>query len=482
MIEDGSGRNRGRLGFGKLLEDLLVLSTGQLTARLLGFVAFAILARRLSTADYGIIETAVSMAAVGVAAVELGTGPVGVRRLASGSQDARSATGSVISARLVMTATVAPALLAIYALLTAADRGAVAAYALFAAGLFAAPFNHSWFFQERARAGAAAAGQTIRMATFLLVLALCVPAGGEVWRVGLAEAIAATAMGLFYSLALRKELSGARPNYDWRAGLALLKESAPLGAASFASAASQYLPVLIVAGVAGATEAAELGAAQRIGAALVAFSFTYQFNLYPLYARRLASDRDGLQKLLDASSRFMSWISVGLVLALALGACPIMTLLFGSKFETAGAAFSVLSIGIGATFLSGNARWMLIAAERTKSLLVAQIAGAATAICVSAALSAAFGSTGAAAGAAAAALVVWAFAHNRTRGLPARPAMKHIVGPGTVAIVIAAATHAWVAPPLAEAIVAAVVYAVAALLDPAFRKALISLSYARIGR
>ncbi len=469
---------RRRFGFGRLIDDFLVLSSGQLASKILGFVAFAWLARTLPVADYGVVETAVGMVAIGVTALELGTGAVGVRRVAQGEADARTVLGSVISARMLMALTVAPGLAIAYMALADSER-ANPVIALFALSLLAVPFNHNWFFQSKERMGLAAAGQTIKMGVFLAaVFAFAPHRHGMAW-VGAAEITAAAAVGLFYSALAFNALKPARPIYGWRAGFALLKESAPLGASSFVNSVGQYFPVLIVAAIGGAVQAADFGAAQRLYASLITFSFVYYFNLYPLIARHASNDASALKEVVDASVRVTAWVGVAVATLLWILSGPIMRIVFGPGFTGAGPEFGVLAWSGAVTIASGNARWLLVTGKRNASLLAAQIAGAAVAIALTAALTPRLGAIGGSFAAVGGSLAIWAVSHWGTKGLDVRPRLSGVLPAALSGLAVVGAVSAWMPEPLLGAAAASAGLSIAMLFDRWLAPALKTLAAAR---
>lgn len=407
-----------RFSAGRLIDDFIVLATGQFLSKVLGFFAFAWLARILTVEDYGAVETAVGMAAIGAVALELGTGAVGVRRIAQGEETASAVLGAVIAARMMLAVVIAPLLAVAWSMMTAQAMPDLLFW-LFAASLVAVPFNHNWFFQSQEKMAIAGFGLTLKMATFLLAIHVLRPQQNGVLQVGYAELVAALMMAFWYAVLAHRTTGPAR--LQVAKGAAALRESAPLGASAFVNTLAQQLPLLIVASLSTAVEAAQFGAAQRLVVSLITFSFVYYFNLYPLIARLIAGNPAALAQVIAASVRVTAWIGV-LASALLCSLAPfIMRVVFGKGFETAGREFEVL-VWAGALILaSGNARWLLVAGKRQNSLLWAQCANAAVVIGLGVLLTPALGGYGAAIAAIVGALALWGLAHARTKGLAVRP-------------------------------------------------------------
>ena len=422
MISDRKAPRRRRITLGQLIDDFIVLASGQFLSKIFGFLAFAWLARQLTVEDYGAVETAVGMAAIGAIALEMGTGAVGVRRIAQGESSAATVLGSVIAGRMALAVLAAPALALFYITLTKSTAPDLLFW-LFAASLFAVPFNHNWFFQSREKMGVAGFGQTLKMGAFLVAALVLAPQSNGVTYVAVAEIIAATAMAFWFSGFAFYAIRPERPLYSLASSGKLLRESAQLGASSFVNALAQYLPILVVASVANDIETAQFGASQRLILSLMTFSYVYYFNLYPLIARKIVEDAEALQRIIAASVRVTAWAGVIMAVLLWTLAPLIMRLIFGRSFEAAAPEFGILAWSSAIILASGNARWLLVASKRQGALLAAHLVNATCVV----GLGYAFASFGGGAGAAAACIVgalgLWAVAHWRTAGLVVRPGL-----------------------------------------------------------
>jgi O-antigen/teichoic acid export membrane protein len=458
-----SGEGRKRLGLGRLFEDLAVLSGSQFLSKMFGFLAFAFLARRLTLEEYGALETAVGMAAIGAIALELGTGSAAVRRVAQKADAPSDILGAVIFLRLAIGVVVAPALAIIYAGMTKSDEYN-ALYYLFAASLFAVPFNHAWFFQSQERMFVAGFGQTLKMGVFLLAVLGLVPQTHGVIPVAFAEMIAVGAMVAWYAYFATNAIGRISPRRSLNGAVAMFRESATLGMSNFANALAQYLPLLIVAALVDDAETAMYGASQRLVISLATFSYIYFFNLYPMIARLLAADPASLDRLMASSGKVVSWAGVATCGALCALAPLVMRLIYGERFEAAGAEFSALVWSGFAMLCLGNAKWLLTAGNRQGAVFAANATTAVVVIALCFALTPSMGGVGAAIAFNAGFLAQWAVAHVLTRGMVVRPRLADNAPAAAASLVIIAALVGFRPDPAVSlAIVAAVVGAGVAL-------------------
>ena len=426
----------------RFMRDLAVLSGGELTSKILGFLAFAYLARVLTVEDYGMLETIVGMAAIGLMAIDFGTGAVGVRRLAQKGSDISQTLGAVISARLIMSLLVIPALALTYLLLVK-PAGAETLIWLFAMSLWAAPFSMGWLLQSQEKMTAAAFGPALKMIVFALVVFALAPGRNGLAMVGVAEMTAMLVMVLYLTFISARVLKIQRPSLSVPHATNILQESSPLGLASFVRTAGLYVPVLIVAAISGGQEAGAFGAAHRLITSLVTFSFTYYFNIYPLFTRKYGTDNKGLTEILDASVRVTAWAGISAALILTMAAEPLMTLIFGKAYAGAATTFQIM-VWMGALVLmSGNARWMLVTSKRQSALLLAQIVSAVVTIGLALVLVPIADSIGAAIAVTAGAVCMWIVAHFSTISGEFRPQLSPVLLPAALALAAFASMYFW---------------------------------------
>ncbi|MCI0601245.1 MAG: oligosaccharide flippase family protein, partial [Beijerinckiaceae bacterium] len=360
----------------KAATDLATLAAGQVASKALAFVAFAVLARMLTPGNYGAVETVAGMVAIGHMVIEFGSGTLGIRRVASGTGAIADIAAAAASSRLLVAAVIVPLLIAAYAAILG-QRTPVLLIALFGVSLFGAVLKLDWLLQAKDRMGAAAAGITLKMAVFLIVILVYSPSSFGVEAVGWAECLSMAAMGLYFLLAQRRAFGFGLSFAGWRDGMSFFRASAPLGLAGFAYTAAQALPVLIIQAMSTPTEAGEFGAAQRAVVSLLTFSWIYYQNLFPLLTRQITENPDEARRLVNSSDIFTLWTGAAAGVMLALGAQPLMRIAFGEGLAGSALEFSVLAWCLPLTLASGSARWLLIAQDRQKSQLAAQVIAAA---------------------------------------------------------------------------------------------------------
>lgn len=380
----------------KLLKDLISLVFGQFAGMVLGFVAFSYLARQLTTELYGTVELIVSMSVFAAIVIECGVNMIAVREMARPDANPSRIATAAVAARGLIAMTVVPIFI-IGVLMVDLPANSTTLCILFSISLLFAPLKQEWLLQSREHMRLAALGQPLRGAIFALLVVLMVGSGDDMIFIGVAEIVAVAFLMSFYVAAQYwldapfrwRDVSG-RVLYYVREGLAI-------GLSNILWAFMLYAPMLILAAMTDSTEAnAWLGASLRIVVAIVTASFLYHFNIYPVVTRTISADRERWRTLIRSSIHIVAWGAFGLTLVFSIMSDEIMATVFGRPFVAAGPVFAMLIWAFPLRFLSGHARWSLIADGQQKWLFVAEIAGALTLVVSAILTTPLFGGVGAA--------------------------------------------------------------------------------------
>lgn len=429
------------LGKLKLVWDFLVLSGGQLLAKLLGFFAFAYLAQTLGPAAYGHVEYVMALAAFFTMLVDAGLGPVAVRELTAGRAEPATIAANVALARLGLVVISVPAMV-LTAGLSDPSAHSDALVWLFAASLVVLPWRLDWLLQGREMMTRASAAQLIRMAAFTLFVMVAIRAPGDVARVGWAECVAAGVTALYYVVVQHVAIAPVSLRGSAAGMRGLLREGLPVGGSQMVAALSLYAPTFLVGTLVGGSETAWFGASHRIVISLSIFSVIYHFNLYPTLTRFLAADRSRADALVGASFRVVAWLSIGGALLLLLIAPVLLPLVFGARFSGAVPAFQILVWFLPVSILSGHARWLLVASRRQELVLVGQLVAAVTTMALGYPLIRHFGAPGAAAAMVLAAVGLWIGTHTlAVRAVGAVPGLTSALVPSALALAAVTAHH-----------------------------------------
>jgi O-antigen/teichoic acid export membrane protein len=401
-----------------MVRDLAMLSLGQVGAQVLGFATFAWLARALGPAGYGTLEYVMALAAFTAAFVDFGLGAIAVRAHAQEPGALARFAAILPVLRLLIGLLTVPAMIVFVFL--AAPEGpdgdtARKLVLFFGLAVLMQAWRQEWLLQATERMDRAALAQMLKTGSFAALVFLLVGGPEDLILVGAIEvASVAIWIGFYLSSQVRAGISLrlSAPLADLGR---LLREAAPLGANAVLWGVTLYLPLILLGSLAGVEQAAWFAAAQRLVAALLAFTYLYHFNLYPAMTRRFAEGPAALVQVSGASMRVLAWAMFIPAMLTSVYAADLTALLFGAPFAASGPALAILIWSVPVHFLSGHARWGLTAAGQNGAVLISALAGVAVFALAGPVLVGAFGSAGAAATVTAQVLAIWAGADFMAR-------------------------------------------------------------------
>jgi O-antigen/teichoic acid export membrane protein len=376
----------------KLAANFVLLTAGEMLAKVAAFLAFTRLGRTLGPERYGAIEFAVAMMIFFSLPVSFGLEEYGARELARRRDDADS------GARMMLAAEIGVLRLALALVSALALSGTVAAIdrpmeqklllAAFGSSLLLLPGLAQWFFQGYDRMGWVSVLSIVRQSVFAMLVLLFFDAGGPLYRVGLFEAAAVAAAIAAGGVGLRREFRGFRGGWAAMRVANLrrhLAASLPIGLSQITWAFLWYSATLILGFWSTPAAVGDFGVAHRITISLHTFVWLYFFNLLPSISRAAHAGERGageLRELLESSLRLTAWAGFGVALAVTVAAGPMIAIAFGPAFANAAAVVPALIGMIPLMLISGHYRYALIAADRQSLLMYWSMAGAAVTLVV----------------------------------------------------------------------------------------------------
>lgn len=335
-----------------LMHKTLTLLRGEVAARVLGILLFAVLARAVSIDDFGTLNFAMNAAMMAGVFVDMGQNAHLGRLIARESDQANHVIGEMITNKAV---------LGVVAVVVMSGGLGVAGFAPDEVGIAALMCVWATLLSmlDGLRAAIRAQGRmsadsTVNALESLGRLAAVVGA----WAVGaslvaygyayiLEALIALTAFALYF----RRNGFGRLGLGTIRGGFGLLRESWLLGVSSLVMAGFYRIDQVLVQGLAGAGENALYGAAARVAFTATVGGSLVMMAAYPDLARAAArrSLYGGVLKRVVVMT-----IGVGAAAAVfvALAAKPILGVLYGAEYAAAAPVLRVLSCVILANGLT----------------------------------------------------------------------------------------------------------------------------------
>ena len=371
----------------RLAVNFLFLSAGEFTAKLLTFACFTYLARTLGPTAYGAIEFTLAVMVFFTMPADLGLGTYGAREIARHPADARRLLREITGLRLVLSLC-SMLLLAVFILLLRKSLEQKILLALYGVSLLGTPFMLGWFFQAHDRMRWVAAASIVRQAGFTLLVFLACRPGFPLPYIGLIECASVFAMAAFciYVVGRRMGFAWPRPDLGFIRLMGHIREALPIGLSELAWAFMWYFCTVLLGFLSPDQSLGWFGASHRAIMALHTFVFLYFFNLLPSISRCMPLAPAHLLELMDNSLRFTAWTGLFAAALLTALAPQLLTLIYGPSFRGGAQAFAVLSWMLPIAMLSGHHRYILIAYNRQKLLLLCTSIAAAIAVLLAFAL------------------------------------------------------------------------------------------------
>jgi len=319
--------------------------------------------------------------------------------------------------------------------------------------LFAVPFNTRWLLQGMEKMAWVSLAQFTRMSVFLVAVLLLVTTGSSLALVGVIEVTAAFAVAVYFLFFQLRLGIPFRFNFNMQDMASVTRKARTIGVGQIVWSFNQNLPTMIIVWFVGTVELAWYGAALRFVNALVSFSMLYHFNIYPTVVRRLKNSAHHYQELSVPSVRICAWAGVFVVYVGVLIPKPLCELTFGTQYTAAALPLSVLIWTIPLTLISGHARWALIAADKQKYVMFAQILGCLTSIMIGLILIPKYHATGGSIAMVASAFVVWLVAQYFACTLVTPVPYIQVINPFSLAMFLLAINTHYQLPQLSSTII-----------------------------
>jgi len=371
----------------RLAVNFLFLSGGEFAAKLLTFFSFTYLARTLGPVQYGSVEFTLAVMVFFTLPTDLGLGMYGAREIAHNPSAATQLLREITGLRLLLSLC-SMFCLAVFLVFLDKSPEQKALLGLYGLSLLATPYMLQWFFQAHDQMQWVGAASIVRQAGFaLLVFALCRSSTPLIY-IGLIECASVAATAAFCIYVTIGPMHYPRPVPDL--GIARLivhiRNASPIGLAELAWAFMWYFCTVLLGFLSPDQSLGWFGAGHRIVMALHTFVMLYFFNLLPSISRCARLEHDHLLDLMDHSLRFMAWVGLLAAPLLTVLAPEVLAIAFGPSFRDGWPAFAVLVWVLPVAMLSGHHRYILVAYNHQKWLLLYTTIGAGVAVVLAFAL------------------------------------------------------------------------------------------------
>jgi O-antigen/teichoic acid export membrane protein len=429
-----------------LVRNFLFLGAGEFASKVFSFLAFAYLARVLGPREFGQIEFALALIVFFTLLVDCGLGPYGAREIAKDESAVGRLATHILFTRCLLGA-LALAILIIFLAFLDKPWSVEKLILLYGLTLLAQPGLLPWVFQGRDLMGYVALASVMRWSFFAIGVLIFVRNPETTWIVPIVEGAAILCVSIYYFFAYSKHFGSLGKRIDYRYAFSVLRQAVPIGASELVWALKVYFATVLLGIYTNGPEVGWFGAAHRLVISLHAFVWLYFFNLLPSISRSSQGTFDSLQRLIQGSLQITSWLGVFVAVIGTALAQPVLTLVYGSQYQPAVAAFQVLIWLIPLALVSGHFRYTLIAYDRQGLEFLTAACGAVLNVVLNLTLSAAFGIIGAAMSIVAAeGLILWLSYLFVRRTITRIPIAAYLWRPVTGAAILAVILYSL--PPL----------------------------------
>jgi O-antigen/teichoic acid export membrane protein len=440
-------------------------TAGYVAGILLTVGSAPLLIRHLGVVDFGRYVTVISLVTLAGGLSEGGLNAVALREYAAlhGAERSR-ALAHLLGIRIALT--VAGVLGAVlFAVVAGYDEPLLIGTAVAGTGLLVQGLQTLLVtpLQGELRFGALTAIELARQVLTVALIVVLVIAGASLLPF-LFVSLAAAALALVVTVPLVRGRIPLRPSFDRRAWGPLLRDTFPYAVAVALNIAYFRIAIIVMSVMASDRQTGYFATSFRVIEVLIAVPALLVGAAFPILAR--AAGREDTRRFEYAVGRLIELsftAGVGVVLCLELAAPTIIEILGGRQAEPAVAVLRIQSVAILATFVAIAAAYPLLSLRRYRAALVANAAALAVSLVLTLALVPGLEADGAAIAAVAAeitlavASVLLLAREGRAAlgGLRGAPAILAAAGIGALVVLVPGL------PPLADAAVAALVFAAA---------------------
>jgi O-antigen/teichoic acid export membrane protein len=363
----------------------------------IGIASAALMTRHLGVEDFGRYVIVTSLISIVSGLTEAGIPNIAAREFATQERGDRDALfANVLGIRLVV-AVVGAGAAAAFAVLVGYDRTMVIGTLLAGIGLLIATFQQTYAIPigVSLRFGWLSVLDLLRQVFFVVIVILLVAAGA-----GLLPFLAATIPSSLFLLVLVvplvRGMAPLLPRFEWSRWLGIFRLVGVYAAAAAVGTIYVSAVVITTSLVGSAQESGYLGAAFRIFTVLAGIPILLVSTAFPVLARAAHMDRERLQyavqRLVDIALIVGTWMA----LATVFGAGVAIDIVAGADFGPSVPVLQIQGVALLSGFLAITGALALVSLHRHGALLLGNLAGLASVVCLTAILVPDHGAEGAA--------------------------------------------------------------------------------------
>ena len=345
-----------------------------LALKFIGFLSTAYLARVLGKSGFGSISIGISVLSYALVLADCGLTALGIRKIASDPK-ANDITGQILNGKLIL----AVVIFLLTTLITFALSGLsentyiILNYLFF---LFPAAFMLEFFFVGSQKMDTVAYVRILGTIIYFLLVVIFIRDRGDAVLTGIAWTFGGVTTALFFFLFYKKR--GLSFHFNGiRYFIKILKESFPLGMASYISQFTVAFPVVYIAYIAGNSQAGIFSAAFKMIGLFLVFDRVFVTLFLPKITGVISNREISLEKIFGTVLKIVVCLTLIVSMFLYLFSDFIIIKVFGDDYTESILIFKMLLVYFAFTIIDSVFANTLIGMKKEKvytlSLLIAVI-------------------------------------------------------------------------------------------------------------
>lgn len=252
---------------------------------------------------------------------------------------------------------------------------------LYAVSLFPFAFLIDWYFQGTQHLETVGGSRAVSLVVFVALLFLFVRSPSDIIFVPLAYFVNTTLNSAILFFIYRRRIgqkdadTPAQPKgMRWRE---ILHQSIPIGGAAFMGQAVLSFPVILLGIFATTIDIADFSVASKLVFFLLSIDRAIYNLFYPLVARTMVANRQGIAAQVGRILGYLLIIALPISIGGIIVAHPLIRLVFGVQYQSAGFLLQVLLLYFLFTVLNSIFAYVVIAAgnEKRYSAIIVTVSG-----------------------------------------------------------------------------------------------------------
>lgn len=361
---------------GRILRNSLLGMVARVVDMLMRMVIVGVIARYLGAAGFGMFAFVMATTAFVLALTDFGLEPILVRDLNAPGADRGRVVGGILALRLLMGAAVLAGMGVVIAL---SDWSPQVRLAMIVASLsqvlMAGHMVMLGVFRGHERMGFDAAASLLYQGISFVLTVAAVALDAGLLGVVLAQLAGETAKLLLLTGWVQRHFLRLRLVWDTRQMAYNLKEALPICGMALTTVVSFRVNVLFLRAWRGPEDIAFFDASQRLLLSISMIPLMIVVAVFPALCRMAGRDPAALRRVYATVFKYLLILGLGVSVALAVWAVPILRLLYGAPFVASAGSMRWLAPSAAAGFLIPLTNFVLTSMGRQGPSVAGVLAG-----------------------------------------------------------------------------------------------------------